>query len=275
LRELRLQAAMTVEDVAARLLCSPSKISRQETGQRATSLRDVRDLCAIYGVSDPAEQDHLMSLARDAQQRGWWQEYDDLGNRRDYTYIGLEDQAARISIYHPSSVPALLQTEDYAGALIRGMLPRINDNALSERVEARLYRQKRLTAAQPPRFDAFIDEAALRRRVGSAAIMHAQAQQICQSAELPNVTVRVVPFRMGAHPAMDSTFNFLEFDDPAIPDIVYVEGLIGNIYAERESDLAGYRETLHILASAALSPEVSLDSIRQIGEEFAEAGRQL
>ena len=209
LRELRLQAAMTVEDVAARLLCSPSKISRQETGQRATSLRDVRDLCAIYGVSDPAEQDHLMSLARDAQQRGWWQEYDDLGNRRDYTYIGLEDQAARISIYHPSSVPALLQTEDYAGALIRGMLPRINDNALSERVEARLSRQS-------------------------------------------------------------NTFNFLEFDDPSIPDVVYVEGLVGNIYAERESDLARYREALHILASAALSPEASLDSIRQIGNEFAQ-----
>lgn len=276
LRQHRLQAGLTVEDVAARLLCSPSKISRQETGQRATSLRDVRDLCGVYGVGDPAEQERLMSLAREAKQRGWWQEYDDLGDRKDYTYIGLEDQAVKISTFHTSYVPALLQTEQYAGALIRGLLPRINDNALGERVEARLHRQRRLTGPQPPRLDVFIDEAALRHRVGDASIMSAQADRICQTSTLPNVTVRVIPYSAGAHPAMDSTFNFLEFDDPAIPDIVYVEGPVGNIYVERESDLVIYREVLHFLAAAALGPEASLDHIRKIGEEFADAAaRQL
>jgi len=267
---------MTVEDVAARLLCSPSKISRQETGQRATSLRDVRDLCDIYDVRDPTDQEHLKSLARGAKERGWWQDYDDLGNRRDYTYIGLEDQAAKISIFHTSFVPALLQTEEYAGALIRGRLPRITDDALRERIKARTFRQRRLSATQPVRFDAFMDEAALHRRVGDATIMSVQADRILHAAELPNVTVRVIPYDAGAHPAMDSTFNFLEFDDPSVPDIVYVEGLVGNLYVERESDLVRYREALHFLASSALDSESSLESIRKIGEAFAAAAaRQL
>ena len=271
LRELRQQAGMSVEDVATRLLCSPSKISRQETGQRATSLRDVRDLCAIYGVSDPAEQERLTALAQDARLRGWWQQYDDLGVANDYTYIGLEDQASRISIFHPGFVPALLQTENYASALIRGMRPHISDHALRERVEARLHRQRRLTAPDPPRLDAFIDEAALRRCIGDAAIMNAETSQIRQTSELPNVTVRVVPYAAGAHPAMDSSFNLLEFDDPSMPDIVYVDGLAGIILLERESDLVRYREALHLLTHAALEPEASLDYIRKIGEEFAEA----
>lgn len=276
LRELRMQVAMSAEDVAARLLCSPSKIRRMETGQRATSLRDIRDLCGIYGVDDPAEQEHLTSLVRDAKQRGWWQEYDDLGNRKDYTYIGLEDQAAKISVFHSSSVPALFQTEAYARALIRGMLPRIDDRALDERVEARLVRQRRLTATRPPRFHAFMDEAVLRRRVGNAATMSAQAQKILELAVLPSVTARVIPYDAGAHPAMNSTFDFLEFEDPSIPDIVYVEGLVGNIYIEREPDLARYREALDSLAAAALNPKASLDFIRKIGEEFTEmAARRL
>jgi len=269
LRGLRLQASLTVEDVAFRLLCSQSKISRLETGQRAVSLRDVRDLCGIYGVHDPAEQEHLMSLARAANQRGWWQEYDDLGDVRHYTYIGLEDQAAKISIFHSSSVPALLQTEEYARTLIRGMLSPINDNALNERIEARLVRQKRLTAPRPPRLNVFIDEAALRRCVGNAAIMSAQAARILELTELPNVTVRVVSYDAGAHPAMDSMFSFLEFNNPSVPGIVYVEGLAGNIYIERETDLERYRQTLERLASAALDSEASADFIKKMSETFA------
>ncbi|HUK71768.1 MAG TPA: helix-turn-helix transcriptional regulator [Streptosporangiaceae bacterium] len=274
LRELRQQASMTVEDAADRLLCSPSKISRLETGQRAASLRDVRDLCGIYGVGDSAEQERLMSLARAAKQRGWWQEYEDLGDAKRYTYIGLEDQAATISVFHSSSVPALLQTQEYARSLIRGWLPRINDSALDERVKARLMRQRRLNADQPPRFNAFLDEAALRRQVGSAAIMSAQAAKILEVAALPNVTVRVISYDAGAHPAMDSTFNFLEFHDPSIPDIVYVEGLVGNIYVERESDLARYREVLDVLTSVALPPDDSSKIIRKIGRTFGRTARK-
>lgn len=276
LRELRFNVGMTVEQVAEHLLCSPSKISRLETGRRLATLRDVRDLCDLYRVGDPAERERLMTLSRDARQRGWWQGYSDLGDRMDYAFIGLEAQAAHISVYNPSSVPLLLQTAEYARTLIRSMLPSINDSALEQRVEARLYRQKRLTEAEPPRLDAFMDEAALRRHVGSAAIMSAQAHKISQVAALANVTVRIVPYEAGAHPAIDSTFNFLEFGDESIPDVVYAESLAGNIYVERKSDLVRYREALYTLASVALSPEVSLDHLRKVGEEFTEAaGRHL
>jgi transcriptional regulator with XRE-family HTH domain len=263
---------MTVEDVAERLLCSPSKISRLETGQRAASLRDVRDLCQIYGLTDGAEQERLMSLARAAKQRGWWQEYEDLGDAKDYTYIGLEDQAAAIAVFHSSTVPGLLQTADYAAALIRGILPRIDDNTLRERVEARMVRQRRLTADPPLRLSAFLDEAALRRQVGSAAIMKAQADKIVERASLPNVTVRVIPYAVGAHPAVNSIFTFLEFDNPSIPDVVYVEGLAGNIYVERDFDLTRYHEVIDVLAAVALTPNDSVKFIRDIGKALDETG---
>jgi len=155
------------------------------------------------------------------------------------------------------------------------MLPRINDRALDERVHARLIRQKRLIAAQPPRLDTFLDEAVLHRRVGDASIMSAQAARILEVGALSNVTVRVIPYDAGAHPAMDSTFNFLEFEDQSIPDIVYIERLVGSIYIERESDLMRYREALDSLASAALGSAASLDFIRKTGEKFRQmaAGR--
>jgi len=270
LRELRSKVGMTVEQVSESLLCSPSKISRLETGRRLATLRDVRDLCELYGVRDPAERERLMTLSRDARQRGWWQEYSDLGDRMDYVFIGLEAQAVHISAYNPSSVPLLLQTAEYARTLIRSMLPSINDTALEQRVEARLYRQNRLTEAEPPRLDAFMDEAALRRRVGSAEIMRAQLNKISQVAKLANVAIRIVPYEAGAHPAIDSTFNFLEFGDESIPDVVYAESLAGNIYVERKSDLIRYREALYALASVALNSEASRDRITKIGNEFEE-----
>jgi len=255
LRQLRTEAGMTVEEVASRLLCSTSKVSRMETGQRTASQRDVRDLCAIYGVDDPGEQERLMSLARAAKERGWWQEFEDLGSP---DYIGLENQADSISIFHSTIVPGLFQTKEYAQAVIRGILPKIREEVLQSRVTARLKRQERLDEAKPPRVIAILDEAVLHRHVGNTTIMAAQIEKLMEIAAKPKVTVQVIPYESGAHPGMDSTFTLLEFSDPPLPGRVYVEGLAGQLYLEGENNLQRYREAFALIRARALDPKSSV-----------------
>lgn len=251
--------------------CSAAKISRLETGQRSISLRDVRDLCDLYRVDDPARREHLMTLARESRQRAWWQDFD-LGNLS--TYIGLEAAATSISDYDTSAVPGLLQTPEYARALIAAHRPLFTPAEVDARVEARLTRQQLLTRAEPtpPRFWAVCDESALRRVVGSPAVMGAQLQVVVERAALSNVTVQVIPFSAGAHPGMDSTFTILDFKEPAVSNVIYVEGLVGDIYLERQADLDRYAHVFDHLRATALGPKDSLEYIDTIGEEYRRAG---
>ena len=160
LREFRTAKGLTVEDVAHELLCSPTKVSRAETGARRATLRDVRDLCRIYGV-DSETSAELMELAREARQPGWWTKYDDL---KIAPYIGMEQAATAITTFGMYYVPALLQTEDYARAIIKGIAPKIEEDILGQRVEARMMRQKLLFQPKPPKYRVLIDEAVLLAR---------------------------------------------------------------------------------------------------------------
>ena len=259
LRDLRRQAGLTVDEVAARLMCSPPKISRIETGARPASLRDVRDLCALYEVEEP-KREHLMTLAREAKQQGWWQRFDDLAID---SLIGLETEASKISTYQ-TVVPWAFQTKDYAGAVIRGALPRIANGVLEERVTARLIRQELLTKEDPPRLWALIDESALRRQVGSRAVMREQLKRVVELTDLPNIVVQVVPYEAGAHPGLDSNFTLLEFDDPLQRPIVYTESMAGSFYLERPVDIDRHKEALEYLRACALSPASSIELIGKI-----------
>jgi transcriptional regulator with XRE-family HTH domain len=267
LRALRNQAGLTVEQVAAELECTPSKISRIETARRAVSVRDVKDLCRIYGV-DGAEADRLVEMARQAKQRGWWQRYDDLGDGIP-PLIGLQTAASYITDYGSSRVPALLQTEGYARAVIRGSAPLIRTEVLEERVEARMLRHRLLYQDGAPRFWGLLDEAVLHRRVGGDAVMKEQLAHIVEvGEELPNVTIQVIPFVVGAHPGMDSTFVFMEFDEVSLSPVIFVEGLAGDIYLERESDISRYREMIAHLRATALSPADSVRFISRVSHEL-------
>ena len=157
---------MTVDDVARELMCSTPKISRIETGTRSPTLRDVRDLCRLYRLDD-AEQTRLMTIAREAKEQGWWNKFDDLGID---SLIGLETEARRISAHDSSFVPWAFQTEQYARAIIKGVLPRIEDRILDERVTARMTRQEILRSPEPPYLWSLIDESALRRAVGGGRL---------------------------------------------------------------------------------------------------------
>jgi transcriptional regulator with XRE-family HTH domain len=263
LRELRKLSGRTVEDVAREMLCSPPKISRIETGVRPASLRDVRDLCTIYRVDDSLRE-RLMTLAREAKQQGWWNRYEDILIDR---LIGLEIEAAQISSYESCVIPWMFQTREYARAVIRGILPRISDHILDERLTARITRQEIITRESPPHFWSLVDESALRRRVGGSQIMRDQLKGMVELAAIPNMTLQVVPFSLGAHPGLDNTFTLLEFQSGQ-PPVVYVENMAGEFYIERESDVDRYREALLHLRAGALDPESSISLIEQLRETF-------
>lgn len=260
LRELRNDRGLTVEDVANKLLCSATKISRLETGVRRPSLRDVRDLCALYEVDEPRSAD-FMSLARGAREPGWWTQYEDINLD---PYIGLEHEATAITCYSMYYIPALLQTEDYARTIIGAIAPKMDPAIYRQRVEVRMRRQQRLDDANRPRYRVLLDEAALRRRVGGPALMAAQLGKILRTARDDKAVVQVITFEAGAHAAADGNFVLLEFADSNLSPVIFIEGLTGNQYLERAADLARYREAVEYLRDVALSPRDSLAFIDEL-----------
>lgn len=271
LRALRNERGLTVEQVAERLLCSPSKMSRMETGHGVATPRDIRDLCDLYEVTDEAERERMMSLAREGKLQGWWQPYD--LPLLYSTYVGLEAEAASIHTFQPSVVPGLLQTEEYARAVQDAAEPEssvteFTPDMVEQRVKARLRRQRLLTELNPLGFWAVLDEAVLHRVVGSPRIMEAQLARIAELAALQNVTIQVVSYDAGAHPALGSMFNILTFS-AAVPSVVYVEGLAGWIYIERPEDVSRYSRVFVRLCGMALGESESIDLITKIRRGYA------
>jgi len=265
LRALRNDKGLTVEQAADQLLCSPSKVSRMETGHGAATPRDIRDLCDLYGITDQAERDRMMKLAREGKQQGWWQSYD-LGYA---TYVGLEAEAVAISGFQSSVVHGLLQTADYARAGHEGAMPRLSPEQIEMQIEAKLTRQRILTQDNLPRFTAVLDEAALHRVVGGRVVMAAQLAKILEISALPNITVQVLPYEVGAHPAVESNFTLLELSS-STPDVVFVEGLIGSTYLERADDLERYRGIFDQLRNIALDPKDSRNFIAELLRSYKE-----
>jgi transcriptional regulator with XRE-family HTH domain len=260
LRKLRLEKGLTVEQAAERLLFSMSKLSRMETGHGVATLRDVRDLCDLYDVTDKAERDRMMNLAVEGKQQAWWQSYD-LGYA---TYVGLEAEAVAISAFQSSVVHGLLQTADYARAGHEGAMPRLSSDQIEMQIEAKLTRQRILTRDNnPPRFAVVLDEAALHRMAGGRHVMAAQLTKILDMSALSNIKVQILPFELGAHPALESNFTILGLPDPA-PDVVFVEGLIGSTYLERAEDLKRSREIFCKLQSMALDPKDTTELVARI-----------
>jgi transcriptional regulator with XRE-family HTH domain len=268
LRELRGLHDLTVEDVAEKLLCSATKVSRLETGARRPSLRDVRDLCVLYGV-DGATSIELMSLARGAREQGWWTQYEDLNLD---PLIGLEQDAIAITCYSMYYMPALLQTEDYARTIIKAIAPKIDAAIHQQRVEVRMRRQQLLDNANRPRYRILLDEAALRRRVGGPAVMAAQFDKVLDAARQGKAAVQVIPFEVGEYAAVDAYFVLLDFDEESnLSPVVFIEGLTGNQYIERKADIARYREAIESLRDSALSVRDSLSLMQELREAYVSA----
>jgi transcriptional regulator with XRE-family HTH domain len=264
LRALRNERGLTVEEVAAELLCSTTKISRLETAARRPSLRDVRDLCVLYELDQQMSRE-LMSLAREARESGWWTEYPDLGLD---PLIGLEQEAASITCYSMYYMPGLLQTEEYAELIIKTVAPKMDLHVVQQRTAARMRRQEVL-GDNGPFYNVILDEMVLRRGVGSPSLMAAQVGKVLRLARSDRITVQVIPFEAGAYAAADSYFVLLEFDDESnLWPVIYIEGLTDNQYLQRGPDIARYRETVEYLRDRALDPDGSIKFMENVRKEY-------
>ncbi|GAA4094704.1 MULTISPECIES: helix-turn-helix transcriptional regulator [Streptomyces] len=267
LRRLRELKGMTAEEVAERLLVSQSKISRLENGRRSISQRDVRDLCGVYEVEDHRIVDSLMQMAKDSRQQGWWHAFGDIPYS---VYIGLETDAASLRVYDPQVVPGLLQTRQYAEALIAGALPETAPTDVEKRVNVRLRRQERVKATENPlRLWVVIDEAALRRRVGDKQLMIDQLEFLIDQSQLPHVTVQVLPFSMGAHPGINGQYAILEFPDASDSSVVYIEGVTSDLYLEKANDVQKYSVMYEHLRAQALNVDQTREFITKVAKEYA------
>lgn len=265
-----MEKGWTAEEVAKHLLVSPSKISRQETGQRGVSQRDIRDLCDLYGVEGDQRQ-QLIDLASEGKQRAPWQP-----TGLPYsTYMGLEAEAISISDYGLCVLPGLLQTPEYARAVVEAAVPKWVPEIVEQRVQGRLDRQERILAAPgAPRFEAVVDESVLHRVVGSPAVMRAQLEQLLVLCEQPTITLRVIPYAAGALPAVNNKFIILRFASPNVADTVFVEGLTDDLYLKEPHEVEIYSTTFRALMDLAAGPDGTREIIAGMLSRYTEGSRQ-
>jgi transcriptional regulator with XRE-family HTH domain len=267
LRRLREQAELTCEDVGRRLECSGTRISRMETGRISARPGDVRELLEVYGVTG-AEADSLVQLAREARRKGWWHSYGRALPHWFEAYIGLESEAVRLRDFQPMVVPGLLQTEDYARAVLRAA-PHAGSSAEVDRLVAlRMQRQTILGQDSPPDLWVVLSEGALRVQVGGLAVMRAQLERLACIAERPNVTLQVLPFTAAAHVHPVSPFTMLEFPDPADPAVVYLEHLTGSLVLENEDEVRRHRVVFDHLCAEALDTGQSAGLIARMAADL-------
>src|SRR6266545_4100419 len=252
LRRLRTENGLSREQAGEAIRASEWKIHRLENGQVGFKDRDVVDLLRLYGIDDPGEVAAFLVLAREANAPGWWQHYGDLLPQWFRAFVDLESAATLIRTYEGQFVPGLLQTEDYMRAVITGALLDNSPEQVERRVALRMTRQSLLGRADAPRLWAVVDEAALRRPVGGREVMRTQLERLIEATKLPNVTLQVLPFGAGAHPAMVDAFSVLRFADQDLPDIVYLEHLTNALYLDRRDDVDQY---LHVMEAICVRSE--------------------
>jgi transcriptional regulator with XRE-family HTH domain len=268
LRKLREDKGITREAAGYEIRSSESKISRMELGRVSFKERDVADLLTLYGLTDEEERTALLTLARDANTPGWWHRESDILPGWFQPYVGLESAATIIRTYELQFVPGLLQTADYARAVIRLGHRQAEPSELERRVSLRLARQKILTRPDPPQLWAVIDEGALRRPVGGDDVMRAQIAALIDATKMPNVQVQVMPFDYGGHSAAGGAFSILRFPDQDLPDIVYVEQLASALYLDKREDVERYVEAMERLAVEADPPNETADTLGGILREL-------
>jgi len=272
LRRLREAHGVSREDAGWEIRSSESKISRMELGRVGFKERDVADLLTLYGVTDDEERDRLLTLARDANNPGWWHRFGDVLPGWFQSYLGLEAAASMIRAYEAHFVPGLLQTEEYARAVVRLRYPGAPANEIERRVTLRLARQKILDApvagGEPPQIWLVVDEAVLRRPIGGAAVLRGQIEALEAATSRPNVRLQVIPFATGGHAETGGAFTILRFPDRDLPDVVYVEQLTSALYLDKREDVDQYAATMERLCVEGLAQSHTPDFLRGVLKEL-------
>jgi transcriptional regulator with XRE-family HTH domain len=255
LRRLREAVGISREDAGYHIRASGSKISRMELGRVSFKERDVTDLLEYYGVTDPGEREKLVQLTHEANAPAWWQKYQDVVPDWFAVYVGLEEAAQLIRIYEVQFVPGLLQTEEYARAVVQQGAPGLDAAEVERRVAVRMGRQKLLTKDNPPKMWAIVDEAALRRPMGGREVLIAQIERLMDAVSEAYVTLQVMPFRYGGHAAEGGAFTIMRFPDADLPDMVYMEYLTGALYLDKPDEVERYAAVMERLSVAGTSPD--------------------
>lgn len=268
LRRLREARGISREAAGEAIRASHAKISRLELGRVGFKTRDVTDLLTLYDVTDQRERDTFLRLAQRANEPGWWRDYGDALSSWFETYLGLEQASSAIRTYEVQFVPGLLQTEDNARAIIGLCQVHGSTRDIDRRVALRMARQDLLTQPEAPDYWAMVDEAALRRPWGTAQARRAQIHHLIEIAELPNITLQVLPFSAGTHPAAGGPFTILHFAEPGIPDIAYLEQLTSAVYLDKQRDTDNYLTIMNQLRVTAYSPTDTTTFLTQISKEM-------
>jgi transcriptional regulator with XRE-family HTH domain len=266
LHRLRDSRGITAEQAAEAIRGSHSKISRMEHGRVGFKERDVGDLLTLYGVTDTEERAALLNLAREANTPGWWHTYSDILPAWLEAYVGLEAAASVLRTYEVQLVPGLLQTEEYARALIR-QGSAASEEEIARRGELRGSRQEILRRPDAPQLWAVVDEGALRRPVGSTEVIRGQLKHLIEVADHPAVTLQVLPFQVGAHAAMGGPFTILRFAEPDLADVVYIEQLTSALYLDKPVEVDSY---LEVMEQLCLQAEPAANTAKLLSQILAE-----
>jgi transcriptional regulator with XRE-family HTH domain len=264
LRRLRESRGITREAAGYSIRASESKISRMELGRVSFKERDVADLLTLYGISDESERQTLLDLVREANAAGWWHSYADVLPNWFHTYVGLEEAASHIETFEVQFVHGLLQTEEYIRAVMAHGHQGAPKVEIDRRVGLRAERQKLLFSDHAPQVVAVMDECALHRPIGGRQVLRSQLRYLLEVSELPNVTVRVLPFDFVGYPGGGGPFTLLRFPDVELPDVVYVEQLTGAMYIDKRDELEQYARVMEGLLAASLSAEATREKLRTI-----------
>jgi transcriptional regulator with XRE-family HTH domain len=264
LRRLREAAGLTADRVAAELEISSSKVSRIETGVVSVTVRDVRDMLELYGVTGP-DREALLEMTRQARRKPWWHDYSDLPSS---TFVGLEAGAASINTYAALVLPSLLQTRSYTKACVDAIMPHLTAQEVNRTVEFNVSRQLILSRHEPPALWAVIDEGALLRLVGGPEVMREQLERLVSAAAVPHVTLQVLPFSAGEHAGLQGPFTILQFPESNDLSLVYIENADNDVYLEANAAVKNYATLFDHLRGAALEPDESVGYISQVAERL-------
>ena len=267
LRRLRESQSIKLEEVAERLGLAPSTLSRIETGKAPTRTAYLNSMLELYGVDDQGQRQVLLEMAREGHRKGWWAVWDGVLPTGFGIYVGLEAEAASLRVYEAQVVHGLLQTEDYARAVMSTVRRRQTPDEIDRLVKLRMQRQEVLMRADPLELWIILDEAVLRRMVGASCVMRQQLEHLYETSQWPNVTLQVLTFGSGLHPGMGGPFAIIEFPERFDPDVVYTEGITGQAYIEeRDREVRARSETFDLLRATALPPADSALLIRSVSE---------
>lgn len=268
LRKLRESKGVSREEAGHLIRGSESKISRMELGRVGFKERDVADLLTLYGVTDDEAREAVLDLVASANEPGWWHRFNDILPTWFQAYVGLEEAATRIRTYEVQFVPGLLQTKEYARAVVTAGSAGLSPEEISRRVDLRLERQRMFDRPDSPVFWAVIDEAALRRPIGGAEVMRAQIEHLIDLMRQPSITIQVMPFSFGGHSAEGGAFTILRFADTELPDVIYVEQLASALYLDKREDVDRYTEVMERLCAVSTTPDETVELLRAIADEF-------